>query len=380
VQCYRMTKSFLYQINVTRDCNLRCTHCYIHSEVKDSSKTMQEQQLLDIANGIVEHMSSINYSHAEIHIIGGEPTMLGLAFYEKMMPELRKTLSGNEFTFEILLVSNLLHNDVVKIAKLFDRISTSYEPETRFVSWTGQPKPALERLWLEKVSDIQSAGLNLSVTTAITKPVISFGAGNLLDWFYSKGIKQIHFGFFIPEGDGLVNIATVFPEFHETSDFLISCAEWYWGKRETDQNLWVNPVESMLSAIHTNTPLDDIVCPIIAGSMDIHWDGSAAPCLEAGGAINPDWAGNVFKDGINGVAQSLKFKQQTFAAIKPHKSCRSCDEYSVCKSGCGVLFKFWNAEEDLDCPGFKKFIKYLRKKHAEGLIPRYTEYTGVRSC
>jgi radical SAM protein with 4Fe4S-binding SPASM domain len=348
--------------------------------VKNNSKSMQEQQLLDIAQGIALHMKSISYEHAEIHVIGGEPTMLGLPFYQKMMPEFRRILADQGFSFEVLLVSNLLHNDVVAIATLFDRVSTSYEPETRFVSWTGAPKPALERLWIEKVKLIQAAGLNLSVTTAITKPVISYGAAKLLDWFYSHDIKQIHFGFFIPEGDGLVNIATVFPEFHETSAFLMACAEWYWPKRDLDPNLWVNPVESMLSAIHSNAPLDDIVCPIIAGSMDIHWDGSAAPCLEAGGSLTPDWAGNVFEQGVDGVAQSQKFKQQTLSAIKPHKSCRTCDEYSVCKSGCGVLFKFWNADEDLDCPGFKKFIKYLRKKHEEGLVPRYTEYTGVRSC
>ena len=76
-------KVFLYQINVTRDCNLRCTHCYIDSEVKNSSKTMTAEQVLHIAKGIVEHMKSINYVKAEIHFVGGEPTMLGLEFFQK---------------------------------------------------------------------------------------------------------------------------------------------------------------------------------------------------------------------------------------------------------------------------------------------------------
>lgn len=376
-----MSKTFLYQINVTRDCNLRCTHCYIHSDVKANSKSMQDDQIVSIARGIVEHMKQLEYTHAEIHFIGGEPTMLGLDFFRRMLPETRKILSGNGFTFEILLVSNLLHNDVVEIASLFDRVSTSYEPETRFVSWKSEPKPALEALWIDKVSKLQAAGINLGVTTAITKPVIAFGARKLLDWFYAKNIKQIHFGFFIPEGDGLVNIATVFPDFHETSEFLIECAEWYWEKRETDQNLWVNPVESMLSAIHSNEPLDDIVCPILAGSMDIHWDGNAAPCLEAGGGTNPDWAGNVFENGIAAVAQSQKFKVKVLEATKPQKICRTCDEYHVCKSGCGVLFRFWEPTLDQDCPGFKQFIKYLRKIHKQGKVPRYTEYQGsIRSC
>lgn len=373
-------KTYLYQINVTRDCNLRCTHCYIHSDVKANSKNMQEEQILQIAHGILKHMNSIGYNRAEIHFIGGEPSMLGLAFYQKMLPKVREILSlgVNAFEFELMLVSNLLHPDIVPMAKLFDRVSTSYEPETRFVSWEGKPKPALEKMWIEKVKELKSAGVNLGVTTAITKPVISFGASNLLDWFYEQDIKQIHFGFFIPEGDGLVNIVKVFPEFHETSEFLIECAEWYWEKR-IDPDLWVNPVESMLTAIYRDEPLDDIVCPIVAGSMDIHWDGSASTCLEAGGAPNPDWDGNVFEVGVEAVANSAKFKSKVLLASKPQKICRSCDEYSVCKSGCGVLFKYWSPT-DKDCPGFKTFIKYLRKKVEQGLLPKDESLVFPRSC
>ena len=365
-------KTFLYQINVTRDCNLRCTHCYIHSEVKDVSRSIQENQLLSIAKGIAEHMESIDHDHAEIHLIGGEPTMLGLAYFKKMLPEIRQLLNQKKFTYEVMIVSNLLSNDMLEIAQLFDRVSTSYEPETRFVSWEGEPKPGLEKLWLKKIKLLQDQDINLSVTTAMTKPVIKMGASHLLDWFYQHGLKQVHFGFFIPEGDGLINIATLFPAFHETSNFLIEAAQWYWAKRESDPEVWVNPVESMLTAIHRNEPLDDIVCPMISGSMDIHWDGSAASCLEAGGSLDPDWSGNVFSEGVKQVAESTHFKKTVLRVSRPQKICINCEEYPVCKSGCSVLFKFVD-ESDQDCPGFKQFIKYLRKEHQLGRQPKNSD-------
>jgi radical SAM protein with 4Fe4S-binding SPASM domain len=341
---------------------------------------MLPEQIEQIGKGIVEHMKKIGYQRAEIHLIGGEPTMLGLAFFENCMPMLRTILEEGGVEYELLLVSNLLHNDILGIAKQFDRVSTSYEPETRFVSWTGEQKPGLERLWLEKVALLQKYGINLGVTTAMTKPVLAFGARHLLDWFYERRIKQIHFGFFIPEGDGLLNIATTFPEFHETSDFLKEACTWYFERRDSDPDLWVNPVESMLTAIHLNEPMDDIVCPIISGSMDIHWDGNAAPCLEAGGAPNPDWAGNVFTSGISGVAASASFKVKVLDASKPQKACRTCDEYSVCKSGCGVLFKFWDPLLDKDCPGFKQFIKHMRGLYEAGAMPRNGNHTIHKSC
>lgn len=372
-------KTYLYQINVTRDCNLRCTHCYIHSDIKASSKQMVDQQIMDIAHGIVEHMKKIKYSNAEIHFVGGEPTMLGLAFFQKNIPLFKDIVKNAGFNAEVMMISNLLHEDIVDIAKLFDRVTTSYEVDTRFVSLKGVYKPALENKWVVSVKKLQDAGIDLGITTAITKPVIKFGAAKLLNYFYEKGIKQIHFGFFIPEGDGLVHLQGIMPTFNETSMFLIDTANWYLERRETDKDLWVNPFESMLSAIHSDEPLDDIVCPMISGSMDINWDGNASTCLEAGGAKNPEWSGNIFETSISTVASTEHFLRKVMEATKPQKICRTCDEYRVCKSGCSVLFKFFDPVLDDECPGFKKFIRFVREKNENGLIPRYTKYLG-KSC
>lgn len=372
-------KTFLYQINVTRDCNLRCTHCYIHSVVKANSKSMVDEQIMHIAHGIVEHMKKIDYARAEIHFVGGEPTMLGFDFFNKNIPLFKKIVKDAGFEAEVMMISNLLHEKIVDIAKLFDRVTTSYEVNSRFVSLKGVYKPKLEQQWLQNLKKLQENGIDLGITTAITKPVVDFGARKLLDYFYENNIKQIHFGFFIPEGDGLINIGNIMPKFEETSQFLIDSAEWYLERRELDKDLWVNPFESMLAAIHSNEPLDDIVCPIISGSLDINWDGNSATCLEAGGANNPEWSGNIFKTSIVSVVSSEHFIRKVLEASKPQKICRTCEEYSVCKSGCGVLFKFFDPILDNECPGFKKFIKYVREKNENGLVPRYTKYIG-KSC
>lgn len=375
----KLEKTYLYQINVTRDCNLRCTHCYIHSDVKKSSKTMNDEQIMHIANGIVDHMSKIGYSHAEIHFVGGEPTMLGLDFFKNNIPKFKELVKSHGFTAEVMMISNLLHEDIIEISQLFDRVTTSYEVDSRFVSTKGVYKPSLERKWLENVKKLQGAGIDLGITTAVTKPVIRYGADRLLNYFFENGIKQIHFGFFIPEGDGLVNFGDIMPAFHETSEFMIQASKWYLDRREEHKDLWVNPFESMLSAIDSDEPLDDIVCPIISGSIDINWDGNAATCLEAGGSNTPEWSGNVFETSLASVASSEHFMRKVLDAAKPQKICRTCDEYKVCKSGCGVLFKFFDANLDEDCPGFKKFIKFVRETHESGVKPRYTKYMG-KSC
>lgn len=372
-------QTYLYQINVTRDCNLRCTHCYIHSDVKAASKNMVDEQIMQIAHGIVEHMKKIKYTHAEIHFVGGEPTMLGLDFFKNNIPKFKEIVKNAGFTAEVMMISNLLHDDILEIAQLFDRVTTSYEVDSRFVSLKGVYKPVLEKRWRDKVHLLLANKIDLGITTAITKPVVKFGAAKILDYFFENGIKQIHFGFFIPEGDGLINMSDIMPDFSETSQFLIDSAEWYLEKRESHKDLWVNPFESMLSAVYNDEPLDDIVCPIISGSMDINWDGNTATCLEAGGAKSPEWSGNIFETSISNVATTEHFMRKVLEASRPQKICRTCDEYRVCKSGCGVLFKFYDPTLDNECPGFKRFIKYVRDKHENGLQPRYTKYMG-KSC
>jgi len=364
-------KVFLFQINVTRDCNLRCSHCYIASEVKALSNRMTVSQFLKVVRDIGEFMRTASNTHAEIHIVGGEPTMLGATFYNRVMEEAYDIMKayGDAFTWEFILVSNLLSKEVMEIAPWFTKISTAYEPETRF------PKQFHEDWWLRNVHALQDSGLDVAITTCMTKPVIDYGATRLCDRIYNElGIKQMHYGFYIESGDGRKNAETVTPSFLATSQFLIDSAEWYFERRESDPELYVNPAESMLSAIHRDEPLDDIICPIISGSLDINDDGNAVTCIQAGGEIEVDWEGNVFEQSVAEVVASKKFQRRVIEATRPNRACMTCDEYRVCRSGCGVNFKIWDPQKDEDCPGYKRFIKHMRGLYAQGVRPRHSEY------
>lgn len=365
------SQSFLYQVNLTRDCNLRCTHCYIHSDIKAKSQKMTMDNLLKITLDIAEHLVKIK-KNGEIHLIGGEPTMLGLAFFREAIPKMRLIFKQHDVVIEIGLVSNLLNPDIIAISKLCDRVTTSYEPKTRFVSALGVYKPKLELQWLLAVQSLQKNGIDVGITTAITRQTIQLGAKNILEWFYSKNIKKIHFGFFIPEGDGLENKEDVFPAFIETSNFLIEASKWYFAKRVVDPDVWVNPIESMVLALTTGEPVEDIMCPILAGSLDIDWNGNAATCLEAGGALEPEWAGNVLQESIIQVVENKVFKEMHLAVSKPQKSvCLSCEYYKICRSGCSVLTKHWDTSKDLDCPGFKSYIQFIEQEIEKGEAPKF---------
>ncbi len=368
-----MSKSFLLQVNTTRDCNLRCTHCYISTEKKELSQTMTEKHFLSVFDELVTFLNTPRalktYALADVHIIGGEPTMLGLSFYQRMIPLIREKLKQVRQQVKLSIVTNMVTDEAVAIGQLFDFVSTSYEIDTRFVSAKGRALPKLEQKWVDNCNALRKTGQKLNVTTAVTQQVISYGAVKLLDDFFEKGFRNIHLGFFIPSGDGLTNIGTVFPTFAATTQFMIDAANWYLERRIDNPDLYVNPVESMIESIYRKEAMDDIVCPIIPGSLDIDWNGETVTCIEAGGEVNMDSLGNLFTEGMNNILEGRKYIRERTKAIVPKPHCMGCDEMINCQSACGVLHGYWNGRGE--CPGFKGFIKFIRNLvENEGIMPK----------
>ncbi|EGR3310002.1 radical SAM protein [Vibrio parahaemolyticus] len=363
--------TFLCQINVTRDCNLRCEHCYISTDKKVSSKYMTKDQFYQVIDQLCDFLvSNPSYLNAEVHVIGGEPSMLGEKFFKEVLPYANEKFSQISTNVKLSIVTNLLTSRAVKVAKLFDHISTSYEVNTRFIKVNHEHAPELENQWIDNCKKMIADGHKLNVTMAITKQAIDLGAKNVLEYLYQIGFRGIHTGFFIPSGDGMKHITSVFPAFEETSQFLIDATEWYLEKRKVCDEIAVNPVESLINSIKFNRANDDIICPIIPGSIDIDWNGETVTCIEAGGELGFDSMGNIFDSNISTIMKSKKYRQERRKAMKVKTSCVGCDEMEQCQMACGILHDFWNGEGE--CPGFKRFIKNTRRLvEVENVQPRY---------
>lgn len=355
-------KSLLVQFNVTRDCNLRCTHCYISQDKKRHSYSMSSSFFDSGIEGLaqfIESESGQQFSEVDVHIIGGEPTLLGIDFFREKIGILRKLSSEGTIPVNVSIVSNLVTKDAVEICKLFDNVSTSFEFDSRFVSMKGRPLIRIENSWRTNVAALQDAGIKVNVTTAMTLPVINHGAYELLDYLYAMGFRGIHLGFFIVSGDGGKNKETMFPEFIQTSNFLIDAYKWYMEKVIIDPEIYVNPVESMIKSLVTGEENYDISCPIITGSIDIDSNGDVRTCTSSGGETFSATYGNMKEQPLELIYRSRMFSRERVMASIPDSKCGNCEYLHICKSACKVLQKHWSGEGE--CPGFKTFISYVDK-------------------
>ena len=383
--------SFLFQINVTRRCQLRCSHCYILSDKKDTSPDMSEDEFLHVVAGIVEHMQSDyefsrRYNLVDIHVIGGEPSMLGEEFYRSALPKAKALLAQIPQEVSFSIVSNLVTTEALNVCRLFDKVATSYERSTRF------NKRKQEEIWRSNVRTLMAESKlkdvpgpkDFSVTTALVRPVVNAGAASMIEELLDLGFTKMHFGFFIPSGDGDLNAKLLQPKHSETAQFYCDALDWYIENRDKVDDLWINPCESWLQAIHSETSMDDVVCPIVHGALDIDADGRTISCIEKGGTNDYHSHGNLFEtkevqgdDGavsvefttsVSDILSSRSYLREVTKAMRLPEACRSCDERHLCKANCGVLHDQWNGQGE--CPGFKSFIKYARSKVEEGVLPK----------
>ncbi|WP_228732356.1 radical SAM protein [Pseudomonas sp. P9(2020)] len=383
--------SFLFQINVTRRCQLRCSHCYILSDKKDKSPDMTEDEFLHVVKGIVDHMKkdfefARRYTFVDIHVIGGEPSMLGVDFFKSVLPKAKAMLEQIPQEVAFSIVTNLVTAEALSVARLFDKVATSYERSTRF------NKVKQEEIWRSNVRTLMAESKNpgvsgpkdFSVTTALVRPVVQAGAASMIEELVELGFTKMHFGFFIPSGDGDLNSKLVQPKHSETAQFYCDALDWYVANRDKIDDLWINPCESWMTAVHQEIPMDDVVCPIVHGALDIDSDGRTISCIEKGGTNDYHSHGNIFEthevaqpDGsktveftttISDVLTSPSYLREVVKAKRLPAACKTCDERHICKANCGVLHEQWNGQGE--CPGFKTFIKYARKRVEEGVLPK----------
>ncbi|WP_427121451.1 hypothetical protein [Pseudomonas aeruginosa] len=173
---------------------------------------MSQEEFLHVVQGIVDHMKldyefSRRYTFVDIHVIGGEPSMLGVDFFKAVLPKAKELLSQIPQEVAFSIVTNLVTAEALEVARLFDKVATSYERTTRF------NKRKQEEIWRHNVRTLMAESKDpalpgpkdFSVTTALVKPVVQAGAASMIEELVELGFTKMHFGFFIPSGDGDLN-------------------------------------------------------------------------------------------------------------------------------------------------------------------------------
>lgn len=338
---------------VGNHCNLNCSYCYAAPFKKEKFKVLD---LKILEKTIKESLECADNLIISWH--GGEPTMVGLEYFQNYMKILKKYKKNNQSVINMLQTNATLITD--EMAKFFKEndfiISISLDGDefchnkNRYnYNKIGSFKDTMKGVELLRKNNIFPP-----IIATVTQSTINDGVNNF-HFFVENGFKEIKFS---PVYDS------------DNDDFSISNEEWYKYTRQILDE-WLNLQNREIKI----REIDEILSYIAGRNLNIcsnkgmclNWisideDGDIYPC-EYLRKDNP--YGNIKNMNIKDVFSSdsyLKFKDKVLSL--PDK-CKKCELLNFCHNGCPAT-RIKNKELVYDgiyvyCEQRKKLINDIEK-------------------
>lgn len=344
----------------TLNCNLKCKHCYIGDDF--TKNQLSDEQLIFI-------LKSLPYN-SEVIIHGGEPTLLGYDFYNKILSQL------TQHRYSIQSNLTLINEEWIEVLRnIFNgRVSSSYDV-------VGDVRPIDRKLWIEKVKLLQRNGINPYIVCVLSKQ-----NHNCPEQVYSF-FKEMNLSFRV---NYMINAGRAYQQFKN----LKHDSGMYYKFMERIFNLWflnsediiVDPLMEIIESVIRGNSLGK--CPFTSkcaiNFISINPDGTVLPCggFESFG-IN---YGNVFHSRLQDLLCSEERKKAIQRIYMKPSVCNNCQWYYLCGGGCrleamsayGDIYR-----ETSMCGELKQIFAMVENavdKNYNSVIDWYTNLIQKRNC
>ncbi len=357
----------------TNACNIRCKYCY-HEEAGYENNALALKNLEKLLRVLATKVKE-----ALITWHGGEPTLMGLSYFEKAM-ELERQVEkehDNSVKFINIIQTNgtLLDSKWVKFFKENKfMVGVSFDGPTNDVTREKSQKV------MENVSLMQKAGMNVSCLSVISKPNLDEIA--VYEFFKARGIHCV-FNPIIAEGAGGTNtdLLITVDEYIDSSLRLFD--HWIYDKDGVNISMFENYISSILG-----------VHKAVCGNASCigKWI-----CMEPDGKLQlcSHFAGDEFAFGniddyetLDQVFSSENIRKLLTLSINKREICKNsgCEFYSYCHGGCiyaNIRQNTLDCTGGFDCVAFKAIFGHIEKfvkKALEENIDINTLNPFARAC
>lgn len=342
------------------DCNVDCKYCFYKSRASDVGRGRQRMSYQTLEKLVKDYLG-LGYAVSSFAWQGGEPTLMGLDFYKKVV-ELQEEYgkSGQQVSNALQTNAILLDDQWCKFLcenKFLVGISIDGPKELHDcyrLNHAGQGTFAKVMAALQRCKEYK---VEFNTLTLLNKKNVEH-ADEVFDFLIENGVKYLQFIPCVetdPETGGIADFS-ITPE--EYGEFLCRIFDrWYeYGPGKVS----IRDFESILSYCaagkHTLCTFDG-QC---SGYIVVEHSGD---CFVCDFFVEPRWRlGNIFEMPIEKLAASAK--KQGFARLKQKLSnkCLVCRHLGVCRGGCikdridiaGEL-----SQQSYFCEGYKRFFDYV---------------------
>jgi uncharacterized protein len=348
-------------------CNLDCAYCFYLDREADPYKSMPARRMsLETLERLVDTYLFYSYPNSVFAFQGGEPTLAGLPFFEKLC-RLQQEYGRDGHNVSNALQTNgvLINDDWCQMFRSFNwLIGLSMDgPEDvndlyRFnKNGRGTWKQVMRGMETMQKNKVDFNILCVLSQSNVDKP------REIYKFFRSLGIEYMQF---IPlaefNSDGTPLPFTITPE--QYGRFMCEVFDLWWPER---RKVRIRYFDNIAEALTGQQPGNCTMHESCDSYVVVEYNGDIYPCDFF---VENHWKlGNIVDDSWTEIAR--RNSRYRFAATKsiPHPECQVCEYSSICHGGCPKLRHGRQGRfEDLDyfCQSYKmiygKTVEPLRKE------------------
>lgn len=313
-------------------CNLDCTYCFYLDREADPYKELPARKMsLETLERLVESYLFYSYPNSVFAFQGGEPTLTGPAFFEKLV-EFQQQYGRNGQAVSNAMQTNgvLIDDRWCRLFKAFNwliglSIDGPQEVHDRYrvnKGGEGTWQKVMDGMECMKKHGVEFNALCVLSQSNIDKPK------QIYKYFRSLGIDYVQY---IPlsefSTDGTPHPYTITPE--QYGRFMCETFELWWPDR---RKVRIRTFDNIAEALAGQTPGNCTMHTSCDSYVVVEYNGDVYPCDFF---VESDWKlGNINEDSWTDITR--RQKRFTFAGNKsiPHADCEACEYLDLCHGGC----------------------------------------------
>ncbi|WP_051669759.1 anaerobic sulfatase maturase [Bryobacter aggregatus] len=313
-------------------CNLDCSYCfYLDRDLDPYAELPKRRMSEDTLQRLVDSFLFYSYPNSTFAFQGGEPTLAGLPFFEKLVEfQQRSGRNGQN-------VSNALQTNGVLLDKNWAQFFKQYNwliglsldgPEGVNDKYRYNKEGHGTHSWvLRGLEALQREGVDFNILCVVSQANVG-RARELYKYYKSLGVDNVQYiplAEFAGGGKGLPYTVSA----REYGQFLVETFEMWWPDR---RKMRIRFFDNIAEAIAGQKPGNCTMHDSCDSYCVVEYNGDVFPCdffVEGGWKL-----GNIHEDSWAKIAR--RNRRQSFAEKKSiqHPECQVCDYKEICHGGC----------------------------------------------
>lgn len=313
-------------------CNIDCSYCFYLDREADPYKALPGRRMpLETLERLVDTYLFYSYPRSAFAFQGGEPTLAGLPFFEKLVEYQQQYGRNGQEVSNSIQTNGLLVDDAW--CGLFQQyrwlvgISMDGPEEMHDLYRLNRQGKGTWRLVMRAIECLQKNRVEFNVLCVVSRANVA-KPKELYAFFRKLGVEHIQY---IPlsEFDGLGQPMpfTIAPE--EYGRFLCDTFDAWWPDR---RRVHIRYFENIAEAVAGQRPGTCTMHETCDSYAVVEYNGDVYPCDFF---VEQSWKlGNVNLDSWVEIAR--RQRRYRFAANKtiPHPTCQVCEYQAICHGGC----------------------------------------------